>query len=150
MATGRDLRLQNIYVDDEWLSNAGWPPSKMDAAQDVVDLMKRYPEDTSFFIDCWTWVGAVRARDNYDDDQLLTVPLYLLARGLRKSFSQSGRRCGTPQAKERAYMSTPINGRCTPSPAIAPSPSSPRPPLQLVSTPASALRNATTCGKMRA
>ncbi|PWN25475.1 hypothetical protein BDZ90DRAFT_233928 [Jaminaea rosea] len=27
----------------------------MDAAQDVVDLMKRYPEDTSFFIDCWTW-----------------------------------------------------------------------------------------------
>ncbi|CAO1632432.1 unnamed protein product [Sympodiomycopsis kandeliae] len=51
----RDLRLRNIYVDDEAISNAEWPMAKKDGVLDLVGLMECYPADTHFFFDLWTW-----------------------------------------------------------------------------------------------
>ncbi|CAO1622073.1 unnamed protein product [Jaminaea pallidilutea] len=54
--TGRDsLRLRNIYLDDEHITSADWPMTKKDGAIELIRLMERYPPDTTFFIDMWTW-----------------------------------------------------------------------------------------------
>jgi hypothetical protein len=30
-------------------------PEKKDGVQDVINLMKRYPSNTRFFLNAWTW-----------------------------------------------------------------------------------------------
>lgn len=51
----RELRLRNIYIDDECIGSANWPLAKKDAVLDLVSLMERFPADTNFFIDLYTW-----------------------------------------------------------------------------------------------
>ncbi|PWN22563.1 hypothetical protein BCV69DRAFT_147418 [Microstroma glucosiphilum] len=53
--TSRDLRLKNIYIDDEGIASPEWPMAKKDAVLDLISLMERYPSDTNFFIDLFTW-----------------------------------------------------------------------------------------------
>lgn len=51
----RDLRLKNVYIDDEGIASPEWPMAKKDAVLDLISLMERYPSDTNFFIDLFTW-----------------------------------------------------------------------------------------------
>lgn len=55
LTLNRDLRLKNIYIDDEAIASAEWPMTKKDAVLDLISLMESYPADTNFFFDMWTW-----------------------------------------------------------------------------------------------
>ncbi|ETS63852.1 hypothetical protein PaG_02174 [Moesziomyces aphidis] len=49
------LRLRNIYIDTELLLCNQHVPTKQQACLDMVTLMRMYPDNTHFFLNCWTW-----------------------------------------------------------------------------------------------
>ncbi|KAN0061933.1 hypothetical protein ACQY0O_005928 [Thecaphora frezii] len=49
------LRLESIYLDTEMLLTTHTVPSKEQAVQDMVVLLRMYPPDTLFFLNSWTW-----------------------------------------------------------------------------------------------
>lgn len=49
------LRLRNIYIDTELLLCNQHVPTKQQACLDMVALMRMYPANTHFFLNCWTW-----------------------------------------------------------------------------------------------
>lgn len=54
-AKQKELRLRNIYIDDEAIKSAEWPLPKKDAAIELIRLLERYPQNATFFLDMWTW-----------------------------------------------------------------------------------------------
>ncbi|GAC99355.1 hypothetical protein PHSY_006956 [Pseudozyma hubeiensis SY62] len=62
------LRLRNIYLDTELLLCNQKVPTKQQACLDMITLMRMYPSNTVFFLNCWTW--------GYEDMLIVTAKAF--------------------------------------------------------------------------
>ncbi|KAJ9476563.1 hypothetical protein PHBOTO_000223 [Pseudozyma hubeiensis] len=62
------LRLRNIYLDTELLLCNQKVPTKQQASLDMIALMRMYPSNTIFFLNCWTW--------GYEDMLIVTAKAF--------------------------------------------------------------------------